>query len=658
MSNCNCPSVFRPGKIGNIEIRNRAVMPSMGLSATPGGYVNEVLLRHYVEHAKGGVGLIMTEVTCIDAPLGLNTDNMLRADNDSYIPGLKKLVDSVHAEGAKIVLQISHTGRGAKREIIGAQPVGPSPVALEMMAVIGIERETPRELTIEEIKAIEDKYAEGALRAKKAGFDGVEIHCTGYYLCLQFLNPKSNIRTDEYGGSLENRFRFIGNIIDKIKVLCGEDFPILVKPTLFEDGAISFEDGAAIVNMFIQKGVAAIECMGGSNKRMPDETDHPYTVPSPNNVTPLAQAFKGMCMGIYGESLKTQFIGGGDIRTSADAEACMAAGCDFVYIGKSHIVEPHLINLWKEGKDELAHPCIGCFLCATIQLSHGYRAYCAGNGAMKNDYIYDMPIAEKKKKVIVVGAGPAGIEAAKQISRKGHDVTIIERSAGPGGQIHYAEKPLNKTTFKALIPYYEATIKGYGINAMFNTEATVDLIRELDPDVVVCATGVKNRKLPIPGIDMSHVVEGKDYLIGKQEVSGHAVVVVGGGDVGCEVAEKLASEGHKVTLLEMTNVLAPGYQFYNRCFLMQNLNRFGVDQKMGIKCKRIFEGRVEAQDNLGFLFDIPCDNVVLCTGDPSDNTLFNQLKGLVPELYIIGDAGKPADLSQAHADAYAVALKV
>lgn len=659
MSTCNCPSLFRPGKIGNVEIRNRSVMPSMGLSSTVGGFVNDTCIRHYVERAKGGFGLINVEVTCIDAPLGLNTENMLRADDDKYIPGLKKLADAVHAEGAKIALEISHTGRGAKREIIGGQPVGPSPIAMPMFYTIGVERETPRELTIPEIEAIEDKYADGAYRAKLAGFDGVEIHATGYYLGVQFLSSDSNQRTDKYGGSLENRFRFIENIIRKIRAKCGEDFALLVKPSLLNGEGITVQDAMYFVKRLVELGVDAIEVMAGGTKVMPDDSDLPQTASPAFALAKLAKMYRDYARQIMGDKLKTQFIAGGNLRKAEEIEQAFADDvCDFVYIGKSTVVEPHFVKLLEEGRDAEIHPCIGCFVCASDQLASGAHCYCSGNGAMASDSRYDMVPAAQPKKIVVVGGGPAGIEAAKVLKKRGHDVTIIEKGAQLGGQIHYAMQPLNKDHFKPLIPYFEATVKANNIPVLYNTEATVDSVLAMDPDVVICAAGVKPRRLPVAGTDLPHVMSGKEYLSGARKVDGKKVVVIGGGDVGCECAEKLGSEGHEVTLLEMTDVLAPGYMFGNRCCLLHGLHRYGVVQHLGTKCYAIEQDKVVAADKIGFRFDIPCDNVVVCTGDAPNDGLYKALFGKVPEVYNLGDSDTPTNLAKVHAAAYALAIKI
>ena len=658
MSTCNCPSLFQPGKIGSVEVRNRSFMPSMGLSNTEGGYVNDACIRHYVERAKGGFGMISTEHVCVDYPLGLNTANQLRIDNDSYIPGLKKLVDAVHAEGCKIVAEISHTGRGAKREVIGDRPVGPSAIPMPMMYIIGVERETPRELTIPEIEAIEDKYAAAALRAKKAGFDGVEIHSTGYYLCVQFLNSLSNQRKDKYGGPIENRMLFLENIIRKTRALCGEDFALLVKPSLLNGEGITFQEGMYIVKRLCELGVDGIEVMAGGTQVMPDDNSLPFTASPATPMAPAAKAFRDYAKQLFGENLKTQFIAGGDVRKAEHIQKLFDDDvCDFVFIGKSCVVEPHFVRLLEEGRDGEIHPCIGCYVCASDQLASGAHCYCSGNGALSVGSRYDLPPADKVKKVLVVGGGPAGIEAAKILKKRGPDVTIMEKSDSLGGQIRYAEKPLMKDHFKALIPYFYETVRANDIPVLYNTEATVESVREFDPDAVIIAAGVKPHPLPVPGIDLPNVISGKDYLIGDRAVEGKRVVVVGGGDVGCEVAEKLGSEGHEVTLVEMTDMLAPGYMFGNRCVLLHGLHRWGVTIHLGQRCHEICEDKVVVADKygFGFRFDIPCDNVVMCTGDAPNNDLAEALRGLVPEVYNIGDSAEVSNLAKAHAAAYALA---
>lgn len=276
--NQNYPTLLSPAKIGNVELRNRTVMAAMGMSQSTNGFVNDAVVNHYAERARGGVGMIVVEVTCVDAPLGLNTAQMLVIDDDKYIPGMTRLASAIHEEGAKAVLQISHTGRGARRKITGHQPVGPSAVAMPYSFMMGLSNEEPRELTIDEIHDIEEKYAQAALRAKKAGFDGVEIHSVGYYMGQQFLSSTANIRTDEYGGNPENRVRFHLNIIRRIRELCGDDFAIIVKFSAVEAGenaGITMEDGMYYAKRFQDVGVDALEVLAGTWKKEASAEDMP-----------------------------------------------------------------------------------------------------------------------------------------------------------------------------------------------------------------------------------------------------------------------------------------------------------------------------------------------------------------------------------------------
>ena len=286
------PNLLSPGNIGKVKLRNRVIMAAMGMSQSDNGFVNTAVLNHYSARARGGVGAIIVEVTCVDTPLGLNTKGMLVIDDDKYIPGMTELAGVIHAGGAKAFLQISHTGRGARRAIIGEQPVGPSPVAMPYSYMMGLENEVPRELTIEEIEAIEEKYAQAALRAKKAGFDGVEIHSVGYYLGQQFLSSKANIRKDKYGGSRENRIRFHLNIIRRIRELCGDDFAILVKISVVEqgkDGGITIPDGIYYCKQLQKAGVDAIEVLAGKWSEEPGKKEKPESAYPDCMAVPLCQ---------------------------------------------------------------------------------------------------------------------------------------------------------------------------------------------------------------------------------------------------------------------------------------------------------------------------------------------------------------------------------
>jgi 2,4-dienoyl-CoA reductase-like NADH-dependent reductase (Old Yellow Enzyme family)/thioredoxin reductase len=650
------PEIFKAGKIGSTEIKNRTVMSSMGCSASPGGYVNRAVINHYAERAKGGVGLILTEVVCVDAPQGLNSLNMLRVDHDHFIPGLTELARAIHDNGAKAMLQISHTGRGAKRKVTGLQPVGPSPVAMKMMYMIGVENEEPRELTVAEIQKIEDKYAAAALRAKKAGFDGVQIHSTGYYLGIQFLSRSANIRTDEYGGSTENRIRFHKNIFSKIHALCGEDFTICIKATLLQGEDITFEDGAYYAARFAQIGYAGIEVMAGNPKAYPGKDDLPNTAGPENQLFDLSAAFKGIAAQQAPGTATMFFSGGRAHEPGAMNEALKQGKCDFIFLGKSIFVEPHLVNLIREDRYDEARPCIGCWLCMTVQLDSGEPGRCSGNAVQgRGDQCFDLNPLEEKKKVVVVGAGIAGVEAAVVAKKRGANVVLFEERGEPGGQIRFACASPHKDYVARYIPYLKRQLEVNHVDVRYHTAATTEMILAEKPDAVICAAGVLPAKLAIPGFDKPHVVNAKEVLEGKPV--GEKAVIVGGGVTGCETAEFLLSRGKDVTVVEMLPLLATRMLFGNRCVLMAYLDGYGLKKEMESVVTEIKDTSVVVKSAAG-IKEIPCDSVIISVGDRPNRRLYEELNGRVSQLFCIGDSNVPDSFAESVAAGHYTAAEL
>lgn len=654
------PILFSEGQIGNLKIKNRVVMPAMGMNQSDRGFVNDAVINHYERRAKGGVGLIIVEVTCVDTPLGRNTENMLVIDDDKYIEGMKKLVDAIHKHGAKCFLQISHTGRGARREYIKEQPVGPSEVAMTYSFMIGYGNEAPRSLTVEEIKTIEDKYAAAALRAKKAGFDGVEFHCTGYYLGQQFLSSTANIRTDEYGGSKEKRITFHMNVINKIKKLVGEDFPIAVKLTVWEmgkDGGITLAEGAYYVKRFEEAGVHAIEVMAGMWSDTPTLKDTPDSGSSKGQIFPVCMLLKLVYSLKFFKKLKLKLIGGGRAADADVAEnALKKKTVDFVFMGKGLLAEPDWVNLVEQGKADLIRPCIGCQKCIDSQLQSKGRAICSGNAVIgRGDNIYEIPSADVKKKVVVVGAGPAGVEVARIASMRGHSVVIFEKSDKVGGQLYEAVVPKHKQNLKQLIPYLKRQLEYNKIEVKFNKEATVENVLAEKPDVVITATGVLPVIPKIPGIESSNVILVSDVLKGAQ--TGKNVVIIGGGIVGCETAEYLASDKKNVAIIEMLDEVASNMVNVSRTILLGHLKLQNVVIHTKSKCVGIYDTYILVEQSDKSQIKISCDTVVIAAGYKPNNMLYEQLKDKV-ETYNIGDSNNPDSVASAVYEGYYTALKI
>ena len=652
------PNLLSPGKIGNVTLRNKTVMAAMGMSQSDNGFVNQAVLNHYSARAKGGVGAIVVEVTCVDTPLGLNTNGMLVIDDDKYIPGMSQLADVIHQGGAKAFLQISHTGRGARRKIIGAQPVGPSAVAMPYSFMMGLANETPRALTVDEIHVIEEKYAQAALRAKKAGFDGVEIHSVGYYLGQQFLSKTANIRTDEYGGSRRNRVRFHLNIVKRIRELCGDDFAIIVKLSVVEqgaDGGISIPDGIYYSKMLQKAGVDAIEVLAGkwsqeSGKREKPESAYPDCM-----AVPLCQVVKAGLMLTAGKKT-VKLIGGGRAQNPEKAERALAKGkCDFIFIGHGLLVEPNLVRLVDEGREDEIRPCIGCGHCINNQLQHGGRAICSGNAVLaRGDNDSTITPAEIKKNVVVVGAGVAGVEAARIAALRGHTVNLYDSSSEIGGQLNLACKPPFKDHFTLLKPYLERQLELTGVTVHLGKTLTKDDVLALNADAVVCATGSEPVMLKIEGAQRG--VFAKDVLAGAP--TGKNVVVIGGGSTGSETAELLGKQGKNVTVVEVSDVLAGNTGKTAQTILLGHLKAYGVKIFTECRAEKITPSEVVCKDKSGAEFSIKADSVVLAIGERPDSSLFDELKNVHPVVYNIGDSNGGGILPNAVYEGYTVGNKI
>ncbi len=647
-----------PGKIGKVELRNKTVMAAMGMSQAENGFVNKAVLNHYAERAKGGVGAIIVEVTCVDSPLGLNTKGMLVIDDDKYIPGMAQLADVIHEGGSKAFLQISHTGRGARRKIIGGQPVGPSAVAMPYSYMMGLANETPRALTIDEIKNIEEKYAQAALRAKKAGFDGVEIHAVGYYLGQQFLSKTANIRTDEYGGSRENRIRFHLNIIRRIRELCGEDFAIIVKLSVIEmgkDGGISMIDGLYYCKKLQEAGVDAIEVLAGIWSGEAGKNQKPESAYSDCMAVALCLVMK-IGLTLTAGKKKITLIGGGRAQNPVASEKALKSGqCDLIFIGHGLLAQPDLVNLIDEDREDEIRPCIGCGHCIDHQLQHGARAVCSGNAVLaRGDNDHTIIPAETKKKVVVIGAGVAGVEAARIAAMRGHTVDIYDAANEVGGQMNLACKPPFKQHLGLMKPYLERQLELHGVNVHLGKKMTKEDVLALNPDAVVCATGVKNSTLNIEGA--GRAINAVDILDGAS--SGKNVVVIGGGSIGCETAEFLAKQGKKVSIIEMTDTLAGNTGKTAQTILLGHLKANRVNILTESVVKKITETEVVYKSKDGKTNSVKADTVVVAIGNRPETDLYDSLKDDVKEIYNIGDSNGGGIIPNAVYEGYTVGNKI
>jgi len=625
--------LFEPVKIGKLELKNRIVMPALNTKfGTEFGAVSDRLIDFYVERAKGGVGLIVIENTCIDWPVGKAGTSPIRADEWKFLHGLHDLAEAVHPYGVRIATQLQHTGRqgSSLTSAEGQQLVAPS--AIPCLPTGG---EMPRELTIAEIEVLIGKFVLGATITKEAGFDAVEIQGGHGYLINQFMSPYSNKRNDEYGGDFEGRMKFALRIVEGVRVVVGPDFPIIFRFSAdeFIEGGLTLEDNKLIAQRLESAGVDALSVVASIYESPPWFTRIYPTMGMPAGCNvPLAQEIKKV--------VNIPVIVVGKLGNPVLAEQVLRDGkADLIAMGRPLLADPELPRKAAEGRLDDIRPCLCCNEACAGSSSHMWRISCVVNPAVGKEREYEVEPAKKPKRVLVVGGGPAGMEAARVAALRGHDVTLYEKERSLGGQLIPASVPQFKQPIKELVEYLKNQIGKLGVKIELGREATPALIKGLKPDVVILAMGASPLIPEIPGVNGGNVATASDILLGKKE-AGDKVVVIGGGEVGSELAWFLAEQGKKVTIVEMLYGVAATMNMFSRFYLVDKLAEFGIEILTNTTAKEITDKGVVAVDINGNKQVIEADTVVIAVGFTSNNELGEKLRGEIPEVYTIGDCVK------------------
>ncbi|MFC1963427.1 FAD-dependent oxidoreductase [Chloroflexota bacterium] len=643
------PKLFEPGWIGEMEVKNRTVMAPMG-SRTIGtdGYVTQRMLDYYEARARGGVGLIVVEVACVDSPMGKSGSTHLVVDDDKYIPGLSNLVEIIHKHGARAALQLQHGGRGCNSATTGLQPVAPSAIPIPDRGWQGAgEGEMPRELAISEIKDIIAKFGRSAGRAKKAGFDGVEIHGLGLYLVAQFLSSASNKRQDEYGGDLQNRARFLVEIIQAAKESAGRNFPVWCRLSIKEiglEGGITIEEGQQFARIAQRAGADAIHAHTMTWGVSLDVPPPMSMSEPPGSMMTSIEAIK--------KAVTIPVIAIGRIYPELGERILQEKRADFIAMGKGLLADPDISVKAESGRVDEIVPCIGCTRCL-----FGSELECSVNAALSKEREYEFKPAEKSKKVLVVGGGPAGMEAARVAALRGHRVTLYEKQPRLGGQLLWAIVPPHKENLPALIDYLATQMQKRDVDVRLGVEATPELIEKEQPDVVILAAGATPFIPEILGIDGTHMVTALEVLDGKEV--GQKVVIIGGELVACETAEYLVERGKKVTITEVqpamaTQIFPQGLRPYR----LSKLAASGVDMFEGVTYQQITDKSVDIVTREGVKQAIEADTVVIAAGTKPDKGLLQSLEGRVPEIYTAGDCVEPQGIKEAVAGGFDIGRKI
>ena len=626
--------LFSPITINGMTLKNRAVMPPMGTGyGNADGTVSDRLLAYLARRAQGGTGLIITEICAVD-PRGKGFPNELGAWKDDFISGLVRIPEALHRYGAKVALQLHHAGRETFEAAAGAMPEAPSAIP---SVILGQPCEA---MSLERVHQIIDAFAKAAGRAREAGFDAVELHGAHGYLLNQFLSPFSNQRDDDYGGSEENRMRFILEIIAAARKVVGKDFPLWIRVSADElvRGGYDLAFMQRFAPKMVAAGIDAIHCSVGV-----------YSTPGSLSVAsmdtdPGFNLFRARALK---EVVNVPVIGVGRINNPELADEAIARGdADLISFGRQHLADPDFINKAKEGKFEDIRWCVACNQGCIERLSFEMKsATCSFNPECGREYKVSAIKTVQPRRVWIVGAGPAGLSAAMTAAARGHKVEIFEKETEPGGQLLSASRPPHKSGFMDWVKWATRELEKASVMIHYRHAISADEIKKQSPDAVILACGAYPVAVPITGLDSRIVADARDGLAGKIALKSPAVIL-GAGYVGMETADYLLANGIDVTVLEMqkfppvNKLTAHGYWLHKR------IKDGGGRLFFGAKVLAIENGGVRYH-HVNIEEKITAALIITAMGARSENALENVCKEMAIPYRIVGDAKSPRRILEA-----------
>ncbi len=684
--------LFSPMKIGNVEIKNRIVMAPMCMGfGQYNGCATQTMMNYYEERAKGGVGLIFTEITRINDITGASSFGQLGMSHDYQIPALKEMADRIHKHNCKVMVELHHPGRQNLGLMIGTVPICnigsklmgnlytkiltgavippgkklqdkhivPKTVAPSKCDRSKMSDSVNRELSHKEVKRLTCQFIEGAVRVKKAGCDGVELHASHGYLIQQFLSPNTNKRSDEYGGSLENRMRFLLEIIDGIRLNCGKDFPIVVRLTVDEmyskigqDGkGYNLEEGLKMAKILNDKGIDAIDVSSAAY-----DTFNYWLEP-----TTFTPGWRKYLASEVKKVVDIPVIAANLIRSPKQAEMQLEEGTqDFISLGRPLIADPYWADKVKSENENLIKRCVCCLYCFESMMKGAYKythGHCSVNPFVGRENV-KLKQNGNSRKVVIIGAGCAGLTAAELLSKRGFDVTVLEKDTKQGGQLNLASKPPHKDKMNWVCEDLLSNAINCGAKVIFNTKADKDIIDSYSPDIVINATG--GYAIRPKSFSGDNVFTVTDVLGGSVDIQNKNVAVIGSGMTGLETSELLVSNGNKVTVVEMADEIAPGAWFQQLDDALPVLEKAGTKFLTSHKLLSVSSNGIELEnlkENKAIALKV--DYVVLSLGVKSDDALYNSIKNSSSyKVYNIGDSAKIGRIANATESAYQLVMSI
>lgn len=617
--------LFEENYIGTMKLKNRLIVPAMSTRFVgEDGKATEQFTAYHEARAKGGWALLITEDFLIDEGVGVKKE-LPGLWNGDQIQGYKQCTDRIHGAGGRICAQIYHAGRNTHSGITGIHNVGPSPICDPS------NREVPHELTVDEIRAIEEKFAGAALRARLAGFDAVELHGAHGYLIAQFLSPFSNRRADEYGGTLENRARFAVETVKAVKEKAGRDYPVIfrISATEFMNQGMNVEQAKAICRLLEAAGVDAINCSQSGPATFYN------TVPSfyvPNG------AFVELADGIR-RVVKIPVATVGRINSPQLAEEIILSGkADLVAMGRASVADPDLPKKLQAGNTQSILTCIGCCQgCLGSTLKKKTLTCLVNPFAGKETTHSPEDRAEAAKRILVVGGGISGCEAAVITAMRGHRVTLVERGERLGGQWNAASVPRCKADFSSFVSWQKHMLRQLGVTVILGREADRELLVDAAPDLVLDATGSNPVRVPVPGLETAKTAFAQEILMGKKPFGAHPLII-GGGLAGAETAEFIAGYKVPVDLVEMREAIAMDCEPGPKYFLLKALGELGVSMYTMTTVKRVEGTDVVAEKGGKEICIHGIDQIILAVGMRSNGDFKEMLADTGIKVIPIGDA--------------------